>query len=261
VRRRRGRHEVRLPELGLNTITAMFGRISIRSLLMRSRLTFPAPALALAVPALAAAVTIAGCGESTKTVSVSGAPPTVAHATDTTPGATTTSTSTTGTTSTSAPATTNPSTTRTAPAPAFAEQEHTKTSSQGASAEGLEGALAAVHEHGYVAKDTSEYHPDQTLRVLIGTGAHSGDGYDKRAFFFIDGRYIGTDASSPSAQLSVVSQGDTEVTLAYSLYRSHDPLCCPSGGQAKVTFQLNDGKLVPLDPIPPAESSTGLSRQ
>jgi len=28
-----------------------------------------------------------------------------------------------------------------------------------------------------------------------------------------------------------------------------------------VTFQLNDGKLAPLDPIPPLSSSTGLSRQ
>lgn len=118
-----------------------------------------------------------------------------------------------------------------------------------------------VREHGYVVKDTSDYHPDQTLRVLIGTGAHSNDGYDQRAFFFIDGRYIGTDSSTPSAQVSVVSQGDTEVTLGYAMYRLHDPLCCPSGGQAKVTFQLNNGQLAPLSPIPPAESRTGLSRQ
>ncbi len=51
--------------------------------------------------------------------------------------------------------------------------------------------------------------------------------------------------------MKVVAQGDTEVTLAYPLYRPHDPLCCPGGGQATVRFQLNNGHLVPLGTIPP----------
>jgi hypothetical protein len=51
------------------------------------------------------------------------------------------------------------------------------------------------------------------------------------------------------------------VTLAYPLYHAHDPLCCPSGGSASVSFQLNNGKLTPLQSIPPASSATGLSRQ
>ena len=110
---------------------------------------------------------------------------------------------------------------------------------------------------GFTPNDTSDYHPSQTLRVLIGTRTGSGDGYGQQAFFFVNGRYIGTDSSQPSATLRVVAQGDTEVTLAYPLYRKSDPLCCPSGGQATVRFQLNNGKLAPLDPIPPASSSTG----
>jgi hypothetical protein len=60
--------------------------------------------------------------------------------------------------------------------------------------------------------------------------------------------------------VKVLSQGDTEVTLSYSLYRPHDPLGSPSGGQASVRFQLNNGKLTPLGTIPPASSSSGLSR-
>lgn len=222
------------------------------------------------------AIALTGCGESTKTVSVSSAPPTGARASTVTtsstaaPSTTTPATTTTPTPTTTTGATNNntssttTSTTRTAPAPAFAEQEREKTTGASggtAGAEGAESAAAVLREHGYVAKSTSEYHPSQTLRVLIGTGAQSNDGYDKRAFFFIDGRYIGTDTSTPSAQVSVVSQGDTEVTLAYALYRPHDALCCPSGGQAKVTFQLNNGKLAPLQQIPPAQSNTGLSRQ
>lgn len=226
---------------------------------------------AAVVAALATgAIALAGCGESTETVSVSSAPTSTGTQARTSAASGSTSThSTTPTTATGATGATGPasgsatpSTTRTAPAPAFAEQERAKTTGAGGtSAEGAEGAAAVVREHGYLANNTSEYHPNQTLRVLIGTGERSNDGYDKRAFFFLDGRYIGTDASTPSAQVSVVSQGDTEVTLAYSLYRPHDALCCPSGGQAKVTFQLNNGKLAPLQPIPPAQSSTGLSRQ
>jgi hypothetical protein len=83
----------------------------------------------------------------------------------------------------------------------------------------------------------------------------SGDGYGQQAFFFVNGRYIGTDASQPSATLRVVGQGDTEVTLAYPLYRDGDPLCCPGAGQARVRFQLNNGKLTALDPIPPLRRS------
>jgi hypothetical protein len=96
--------------------------------------------------------------------------------------------------------------------------------------------------------------------VLVGTRTGSADGHGQQAFFFLGGLYLGTDTKEPSVSVNVVSQGDTEVTLAYPLYRSSDPLCCPSGGTATVRFQLDNGRLVPLDPIPPASSKTGLSR-
>jgi LppP/LprE lipoprotein len=212
--------------------------------------------------ALAAAATalLGGCGGTTKTVSVAGSPTssqtTATTTTSTTGAATTPARTSTGTTngggaSGGAPATS----TRTATAPAFAEK------GKGAAAEGLPAALAVVRAHGYTAHNTSDYHPDQTLRVLVATGTGSNDGYNKQAFFFLDGRYLGTDASRPSAQISVVSQSDTEVTLAYQLYRPKDPLCCPGGGTAHVHFQLNNGRLVPLDPIPPVSSASGTSRQ
>jgi hypothetical protein len=193
-----------------------------------------------------------GCGSSTKTVSVAGAPP---QPTDTA-ASTSQSHPSTGSasgSSTSAQTTTNggtpaPTSTRSASEPAFVHQE--------TGAEGLDGAVATVRARGFTPNDTSDYHPGQTLRVLIGTRAGSG----QQAFFFVNGHYIGTDASQPSATLRVASQGDTEVTLAYPLYRRGDPLCCPGGGQALVRFQLDNGKLVPLEPIPPSSSSSALSR-
>ena len=218
--------------------------------------------LALALAAAAVAV-LAGCGGGTQTVSATSEPHSTAENGGTT-GATSTSPS---TATPKAPATTpststaaeTPKTTRTAPEPAFAEAG--KGSGSSSDSEGLADAEGAVHGQGYTVDDPSDYRPDQTLKVLIGTGAHSNDGYDKRAFFFVNNKYIGTDASAPSAQVSVAEQSDTEVVLAYALYKPGNPLCCPAGGVAKVRFQLNDGQLAPLDPIPPVNSTTGSSRQ
>jgi len=196
------------------------------------------PALLALVLAVPAAAVLGGCGSNTKTVSVAGSPPATAETgagsqTQSTKSSTTpTSTSTTPTQTTTAGGTPTP-TTRTAPEPAFTE----KTASSSSSAEGLAAATAVVAAHGYSAANTSSYHPNQTLRVLIGTRTGSG----QQAFFFVDGRYIGTDTKEPSATVSVSSQSETEVTLAYP-------------GQAKVTFQLNNGKLVPLGRIPPESS-------
>jgi hypothetical protein len=191
--------------------------------------------------------TVLGCGSQTKTVTVASTPPapTTTSATVPMPTTSTSKQPTTNTTST-------PSATRTAPEPSFTE---------GDSKQGSVGAAAAVlAARGYTAQDTSEYHPEQTLQVLVGTRTGSGDGYGQQAFFFLDGHYLGTDTKEPSAKLKVVSQSDTEVAISYPLYRSSDPLCCAGGGQRVVHFQLNDGKLAAMDPIPPAHSTTGVSR-
>jgi LppP/LprE lipoprotein len=185
------------------------------------------------VLAVTAAAVLGGCGSNTKTVSVAGAPPdtetgATAQTQSTTSSTTTTSASTVPTQTTTAGGTPTP-TTRSAPEPAFTE----KTASSSSSGEGLTAATAVVAAHGYAPTNTSTYHPNQTLRVLVGTRPGSG----QQAFFFVDGRYIGTDTKEPSATVTVASQNETEVTLAYP-------------GQVKVTFQLNNGKLVPLSSVP-----------
>jgi hypothetical protein len=197
--------------------------------------------------ALCAGVLLLGCGSSTKTVTVSSAPPetTAQTSTGTTSKQTTTAKSPTG-------EATPTGTTRSAPEPAFAQEK-----AQGA---GAAAAVALVRAKGYTPNETSQYHANQTLRVLAARKTDSGDGYAQQAFFFVNGRYIGTDTKAPSATVRVVSQADTEVTLAYPLYRRNDPLCCPGGGQATVRFQLNNGRLMALDAIPPVERSGGLSR-
>jgi hypothetical protein len=203
--------------------------------------------LAAAVPALG------GCGSGgTKTVSVSSAPTPGPATTSTTAQSTMPSSPSTKSTTTNTTTTGGVQATHTTTAPAFTKEA--------SSSEGLSGALATVKAHGFTANGTSDYHANQTLRVLTATRTGSGDGYAQQAFFFVGGRYIGTDTAQPSAGVKVLSQDDTEVTLAYPLYRPHDPLCCPSAGQATVRFQLNNGRLVALGKIPPASSTTGVSR-
>lgn len=201
-----------------------------------------------------AALLAAGCGSQTKTVSVGSSTATqpVAGSTQTTTTATATSSTPATQPSTQSGGTPAPTTTRSAPEPAFTEG----TQPSG----GAAAAVAVLHAHGFVAEEPAQYHSNQTLQVLVGRPTQSGDGYGQRAFFFVDGRYIGTDAREPSATVRVVSQSDTEVALAYPLYRRNDPLCCPSGGQTTVRFQLDNGRLVPLGTIPPTSRSAGLSR-
>ena len=210
--------------------------------------------LAILLTALAGLLALGGCGSSgTKTVSVAG---TLGAGTGpTNPGGVSAgqTSSTEPTTKTESEQSAPAQSTRTATAPAF-----TKETSGG---QGLGQAAAVVKAHGYTPDDTASYHPNQTLQVLVATRTGSADGYAQQAFFFVNGRYIGTDTSAPSAGIKLVSQGDTEATLAYRLYRPGDPLCCARGGEATVRFALNNGRLVPLDPIPPANSSTAASRR
>jgi hypothetical protein len=200
--------------------------------------------------ALLLATAPAGCGSQTKTVTVASAPTTTSSSTATPPS----TTSSTPATTTAATTPTSTSTTRTAPEPSFTESEgEAKSGTLGA-------AVASLRARGYTPDDTSEYHSGQTLRVLVGTRTGSADGYGQQAFFFVDGHYLGTDTKEASARVKVVAQDDTEVAVAYPLYRAGDPLCCPGGGQRVVHFALNNGKLTALDPIPPANSKTGDSR-
>jgi LppP/LprE lipoprotein len=202
-----------------------------------------APATAVSVVLL-----ILGCGSGTKTVTVSSAPPVAQTGAPTTPAVKTPTTNAPPTSS----VTTTSGTTHSAPEPAFTQEK--------APSEGAAAAAAIVRSKGFTPNDTSQYHSNQALRVLVARRTASGDGYAQQAFFFVNGRYIGTDTREPSATLRVASQSDTEVTLAYPLYRKNDALCCPGGGQATVRFQLNNGRLTALDPIPPVERSNGLSR-
>jgi hypothetical protein len=161
------------------------------------------------------------------------------------PTTTTTAASTTTPTASTTPTTATTTTTRTETAPAFVG---TNPTSPGAVSHDLAAALAVVAKAGYAPVRPSTYRAGDTLRVVIGTKTGSSAPAE-RAFFFDQTIYLGTDARSPSAQISLLSQSDTEVTLGYAIYRTG--ASTPSTVR-RVHFALDMGQLSAIDPLPSA---------
>jgi LppP/LprE lipoprotein len=164
------------------------------------------------------------------------------------PTTTTTASSTTTPTASTTPTTattTTTTTTRTETAPAFVG---TNPTSPGAVSHDLAAALAVLAKAGYAPVRPSTYRAGDTLRVVIGTRTGSSVPAEQ-AFFFDQTIYLGTDARSPSAQISLLSQSDTEVTLGYAIYRTG--ASTPSTLR-RVHFALDMGQLSAIDPLPSA---------
>ena len=115
----------------------------------------------------------------------------------------------------------------------------------GGTSHALSAAIAVLARHGYVPLATDSYGPADTLHVLIGL-ARTGGTAPQRAFFFNEGTYLGTDASTPSARITVLSHGDSEVTLAYTVTHAG------ASSLRRVRFALDMGQLAALDPLPSA---------
>ena len=124
----------------------------------------------------------------------------------------------------------------------------------------LRAAIAVVKRKGYTP-DPRTWTRGVTLNVLIGTYTRSADGYNKRAFFFVNHRgYIGTDTRVPSLSMFLVWGDDTTSAIMYILYRRNDPNCCPTGGGKIVRYRWTGSRLRPLDRIPTANPNAALHR-
>ncbi len=109
-------------------------------------------------------------------------------------------------------------------------------------------AADQVRQQGYEPVSLKAYHPDQNLRVLLGEAEGAAAAAGRRAFFFVDGQFIGTDATEPSAELRISKQTNNTVTLRYGLN---------TGEEARVRFKWEAGTLSPQTPIPPALQRQG----
>src|SRR4029077_3281949 len=113
-----------------------------------------------------------------------------------------------------------------------------------------------IAKKGWTPTVTFGYSPKRTLSVILG----SKSTYVMQAFFFVNGKYIGTDTSDPSAGISLNDQDDTSATLVYSVYDPGTPLNKPDA-LIPVKFALDNGKLVPADTIPDSDPKVPVSRR
>ena len=120
--------------------------------------------------------------------------------------------------------------------------------------ESRDAAVKQLRSQGYEPVALAAYKPRQSLRVLIGRPKESTGIRGRRAFFFVRGDYLGTDAAEPSLRVRVVRQRGSVITLAYTLFSPGDREEKPTGGISKVRFTVADGRLVPEDAIPPVAS-------
>jgi hypothetical protein len=111
-------------------------------------------------------------------------------------------------------------------------------------------AVDEVRRQGYAPVSVDDYKVDHLLRVLIGKPVGSTPP-GMRAFFFVDGEYVGLDATSASGKLRAGRQLEREITLVYTLYEEGDRACCPKGGDTRVHFRWNGEALEPREDIPP----------
>jgi hypothetical protein len=109
-------------------------------------------------------------------------------------------------------------------------------------------AVTTLKEQGFTPVRIADWHPEHTLRVLIGRDESGAE----RAFFFVKRRFVGNDDATASASVRVSAAKANGVTLSYRLFGESDQACCPKGERVKVTFRWKDGSLVPAGEIPPA---------
>jgi LppP/LprE lipoprotein len=117
-----------------------------------------------------------------------------------------------------------------------------------------------VRSRGYLPA-TGSYDPGASVTALIGVKKGSADGTAQRAFFFADGRFIGTDTADDSAGIRLAHSRPPVIALSYELFEPNDAQCCPTGGVATVRYRWDGQRLAPLDPIPPASYSARGSRR
>jgi hypothetical protein len=83
--------------------------------------------------------------------------------------------------------------------------------------------------------------------VKVGSTDATQDG-PGQVLFFDHNALIGMPTPEPRPYISVVTSGNT-VSVQYQWKQGNDQPCCPTG-IGTVRFQLADGKLTALDPVP-----------
>ena len=123
-------------------------------------------------------------------------------------------------------------------------------------------AIVKLAQAGYAVDSAAGWGVPDRLHVLVGqrTGA-PGNAIGWRAFFFVGGDIVGTDAESDSADLRVVARSDADATLAYDLFAPSDPVGHPSRGSTAVRFHWDGQRLQTVESLPSDDWSAPESRR
>jgi hypothetical protein len=84
------------------------------------------------------------------------------------------------------------------------------------------------------------------------------DGTDQHIWFFDHGRFVGTDARTPSHFIVGLWRDERTLAFLYVLYHRSDPNCCATGGGAIVRFRWTGTRVRRLDRLPPQADAKGV---
>lgn len=106
-------------------------------------------------------------------------------------------------------------------------------------------AADQLRQQGFKPVSLKAYHPDQSLRVLLGspTAASRAAGVPegRRAFFFVGDAFVDSDAPEVSSDLRIARQTKNTVTLRYGL---------ATGQTTSVRFRWDGAALAAQSPVP-----------
>ncbi|SFQ05832.1 LppP/LprE family lipoprotein [Amycolatopsis rubida] len=151
------------------------------------------------------------------------------------------------------------------PSPASAETSGPSRSAAAPAEQPADASLPAaeklVRSKGYTPNSDTSWPRPKDLNVIVALKSDAQTSSSQMAFFFHDGRFLGTDTATPSANMSKKAQDSTTITLSYQLYQANDPNAENTGGAADVRYHWTGSKLEPLDPIPTDDPSADHSRR
>lgn len=120
----------------------------------------------------------------------------------------------------------------------------------GPSAATVEQAIAGLGDGGW-AETARGYTGDCRLHWVQVAVTGAASDRPQQVLFFDHDTPLGSATPQPRPYISVTSAGDDSASVQYQWRQGQDAACCPTG-IGTVRFQIVDGKLEALDPIPGA---------
>lgn len=119
----------------------------------------------------------------------------------------------------------------------------------------LASEIALIKNKGYSVNGTTpnatvKTASGDTLTAWVAIATQSQDGYNQFVFFFLNGRYIGTDTAKPSVNITSAKAAGQGIAVTYPVYMKNDSFAHPTGTPVTITYTWNGSRLVPNKPYP-----------